>query len=213
MVLARPDDSRAFDLLRSSATNHLPRLHRYVRDMRRLAHDGKVPLELTGVNPRLLAERVVADAAASPKWRGVDFRADGDARSIWADESLLGRAVSNLVANAADACVMRRPPQGTVTVRVTDANDGDALRIEIADTGVGIPADRLADIMTSDFRSSKRNSGVGLGLGVARHVASSHGGVVTADSVEGVGSTFAITIPRQAVAGIAAEAERKEVNG
>lgn len=204
LMLARPQDETAKDMLQSAARNHLPKLHRYVRDLRRLAHDGKVPLELQAINPRAMAERVAQDASLSPKWLGVEFAAEGDASNVWADESLIVRAISNLVGNAADACVQRRPPQGKVTVRVNDGDDGESLVIEVQDTGVGIPADKLADLMVNDFRSTKRNSGVGLGLGVARHVASSHGGSITATSEEGKGSTFRITIPRQAVAGVAA---------
>lgn len=204
LMLARPQDETAREMLSSAARNHLPRLHRYVRDLRRLAHDGKVPLELQSINPRSLAERVAHDASSSPKWLGVEFAADGDATSIWADESLISRAMSNLVANAADACVQRRPPQGKVTIKVSDDATHGALVIEIQDTGVGIPADKLADLMVNDFRSTKRNSGVGLGLGVARHVASSHGGTITAESEEGKGSTFRMSIPRQTASGIAA---------
>jgi len=204
-MLQKPSDRSSQELLESAASNHLPRLHRYVRDLRRLAHDGKVPLEVVSVLPRLLVEKVVEDAAGSPKWRGVEFVADGEAGSLWADESLLRRALGNLVANAADACVMRRPPSGRVTVRVANSETEDALVIDVADTGVGIPADKLVEIMTHDFRSTKRNSGVGLGLGVARHVATSHGGSITAESVEGEGTTFRITIPRHAITGIAAD--------
>jgi signal transduction histidine kinase len=214
LMLARPQDETAREMLQSATKSHLPRLHRYVRDLRRLAHDGKVPLELQSINPRAMAERIARDAASSPKWMGVEFEADGAATNIWADESLISRAISNLVGNAADSCVQRRPPQGKVTIRVADADATDALVIEVTDTGVGIAADKLADLMVNDFRSTKRNSGVGLGLGVARHVASSHGGSITAESQEGQGSTFRIRIPRQAMAGIAADtALRKGGNG
>jgi signal transduction histidine kinase len=204
-MLHKPAEKSSRELLESATVSHLPRLHRYVRDLRRLAHDGKVPLEVVSVLPRLLVEKVVEDAAASPKWRGIEFVAEGEADSLWADESLLRRALGNLVANAADACVMRRPPSGRVTVRVANSSKEDALVVDIADTGVGIPADKLVEIMTHDFRSTKRNSGVGLGLGVARHVATSHGGSITAESVEGEGTTFRITIPRHAITGIAAD--------
>jgi signal transduction histidine kinase len=207
LMLARPEDDTAHEMLASAAKNHLPRLHRYVRDLRRLAHDGKVPLELQSIDPRSLAERISRDAASSPKWLGVEFGADGRAANLWADESLLARALSNLVANAADACVQRRPPSGKVTIRVVDAPESDALTFEVEDTGVGIPADKLADIMVNDFRSTKRNSGVGLGLGVARHVASSHGGTISATSEEGKGSTFRMSIPRQSMAGVSASAD------
>jgi two-component system NtrC family sensor kinase len=204
-MLNRPEERQSLEMLEAAARNHLPRLHRYVRDLRRLAHDGTVPLEVVSVAPRLLAQKVVQDAASSAKWRGIEFVSEGEADGLWADESLLRRAIGNLVANAADACVMRKPPIGRVTVRVGNSESGDALVVDVIDTGVGIPRDKLAEILVNDFRSSKRNSGVGLGLGVARHVATSHGGTVTATSEEGQGSTFRITIPRQAITGIAAD--------
>src|SRR5262249_44629026 len=70
LMLARPQDESAREMLQSAARSHLPRLHRYVRDLRRLAHDGKVPLEVQSINPRMLAERVARDASTSPKWMG-----------------------------------------------------------------------------------------------------------------------------------------------
>lgn len=204
VAIAHPDDDDARGLLRSAAEMHLPRLHRYVRDLRRMAHDGKIPLDFQSIDPKSVAEQVIHDAAASPKWQGIEFAAEGEATRIWADESLLVRAISNLVGNAADACVQRTPPQGRVCVRICDTDDQSSLVLEVSDTGVGIPADKLQDLMMHDFKSTKRNSGVGLGLGVARHIAAAHGGVVTAESREGVGSTFRLTLPRQAVAGISA---------
>jgi signal transduction histidine kinase len=204
VAIAHPEDQDARDLLKSAAEMQLPRLHRYVRDLRRLAHDGKIPLDFQAIDPRHVADQVVHDAANSPKWQGIDFVAEGDASRVWADESLLVRAVSNLVGNAADACVQRTPPEGRVCVRVYDTDDQAGLVLEVSDTGVGIAADKLEDLMRHDFKSTKRNSGVGLGLGVARHIAAAHGGVVTAESQAGVGSTFRLTIPRQAMAGISA---------
>jgi signal transduction histidine kinase len=204
VAIAHPDDDDARDLLKSAAEMHLPRLHRYVRDLRRMAHDGKIPLDFQSIDPKGVAEQVVHDAATSPKWQGIEFVAEGQATHIWADESLLIRAISNLVGNAADACVQRTPPQGRVCVRVYDMEDQTSLVLEVSDTGVGIPADKLQDLMMHDFKSTKRNSGVGLGLGVARHIAAAHGGVVTAESQAGIGSTFRLTIPRQAMAGISA---------
>jgi signal transduction histidine kinase len=184
-----------------------------VRDLRRLAHDGKVPLELQSIDPRIIAEQVVKDAAQSPKWQGVEFDVDGQAEKIWADESLLVRAVMNLTGNAADACVQRTPPQGKVCVRVFDADEGGSLVLEVRDSGVGIAADKLKDLLISDFKSTKRNSGVGLGLGVARHIAAAHGGVVTAESEEGKGSTFRITIPRHSMSGYHASGGGRPITG
>jgi signal transduction histidine kinase len=204
LIVNHPDEPSGRELLKSSAETHLPKLHRYVRDLRRLAHDGKIPLEYQSIDPRALAEAIIRDASGSSKWRGVEFQATGKAARVWCDEGLLVRAVTNLVGNAADACTMRRPPSGSVTINVRD-DGADLLVIEVKDTGVGIEPQKLHDLMVNDFRSDKRASGVGLGLGVARHVASAHGGTITAESELGVGTTFRINLPRQSASGVSAE--------
>jgi two-component system sensor histidine kinase SenX3 len=80
---------------------------------------------------------------------------------------------------------------------VSDDED-DALLIDVTDTGVGMSPAKLAEVAAHDFKSGKRNSGVGLGLGVARHITASHAGEITVSSEEGKGSTFRIRIPRLA---------------
>jgi len=195
MALGELPPERVSDGLKQVALSHIPRLHRYVKDLRRLAHEGNVPLELKNVDARSIIDAVLRDASGSVKWRGVKFVADGTAAPVLADESLIGRAVANLVGNAADACLMAHPRPGQVKVTVVDTPAN--LLVEITDSGVGMSDQTLSDLMVNDFRSTKRNSGVGLGLGVARHVASAHGGTITATSVEGEGSTFVLRIPRQ----------------
>lgn len=199
-VLQSSGEPGAVDYLRQVSQTHLKRLDRYVVDLQRLAHDGQIPLELRRVDPRALIDQVVADAAANLKWSGVAFVAQGQAAPIFLDESLVARAVTNLVSNAGDACLMRRGAEMRVTVEVSDVDDGKTLVISVTDNGVGIAKDRLEELMVHDFRSSKRSSGVGLGLGVTRHVASAHGGRVTVESREGEGSTFRIHLPRTEVA-------------
>ncbi|MFH0903068.1 MAG: sensor histidine kinase [Pseudomonadota bacterium] len=222
MTLRSPEDDRAAILLQAAVQSHLPRLHRYIRDLRRLAHGGRIPLEFSEIDPRALVDRIVAEANTNAKWQGVTFSASGKVEAILADESLLVRAVSNLVSNAGDACISRWPPQGVVVVEVAEvgaafgasaardsgaaANHDNAsdlggfdtgIVISIQDNGVGIPSERLTRILANDFQSTKRQTGVGLGLGVARHVVSAHDGTLTAESTEGKGSTFSITLPRR----------------
>ena len=57
-------------------------------------------------------------------------------------------------------------------------------------------AEQLAAVMEHDFRSTKRQAGIGLGLGVARHVVRAHGGTLTAESHLGEGTVFRVTLPR-----------------
>ena len=195
-----PDDPGVRALLRSANENHMPRLVRFVHDLRRVAREGTIPLEVVSVDPAGLARRVTGVAAGEPKWQGVEFAVEGQVERIWADESLLERAIINLVGNAADACVGRKPPGGRVTVRLRDDLEAQMLSIEVVDTGVGIDPAVLRDL-GNDFRSTKRNSGVGLGLAVARHIATAHGGAIKPSSELGKGSNFCLSLPRRAVAG------------
>jgi signal transduction histidine kinase len=138
----------------------------------------------------------VEEAAASPAFPKVQFAAEGSAAPLLVDESLLQRAVTNLVTNAAEACERNAPPGGRVTVSI--AEDGERrLAISVHDTGPGMTPERLRALFTRDFQSDRRGSGVGLGLGVARHIALAHGGEVTAESRPGEGSVFRISVPRR----------------
>jgi signal transduction histidine kinase len=214
LAIRHPQDEGARDLLRSAASVQVPRLSRYVRDLRRLAEEGHVPLDLQSVDAHAIAEQVIGAARVEPKWEGVEFAVEGRCEPIWVDQSLLERAITNLVGNAADACVGLADPRGHVTVRLGDTGRGDHLTIEVIDTGVGIAAAALDQLLVNDFRSTKRNSGVGLGLAVSRHIAAAHGGAITAESRLGVGSTFRLSVPRSAVAGRSAgdEGESRRQN-
>lgn len=159
---------------------------------------------VTEVDPRALADRVIAAAAAAPKWAGIEFEARGQAAPIWAEERLVARALRNLVGNAADACLNR--PTRKVTLEVRDRDGGGAVGFAVVDTGKGLSADRRAQLQRYDFQSDKRSNGIGLGLGVARHASLIHGGAVEIDSVEGEGSTFTLWLPRRGAAGVPAEA-------
>jgi signal transduction histidine kinase len=81
-----------------------------------------------------------------------------------------------------------------VTVRLTDV-DG-SIEVQVIDTGTGMTAEQLDKIQHGDFASEDRTSGIGLGLGVARHVAQGHGGILEIASEHGTGSTFTLRLPR-----------------
>ena len=114
-------------------------------------------------------------------------------RQIEAEPALLQQALFNLVENA----IKYTPENGEVSVRAS-ANPADLI-FEVADTGIGIPADDLARLFEKFYRGKSRGSrtqkGTGLGLAIVRSIAERHGGQVRVKSEEGKGSQFYLQIP------------------
>ena len=77
---------------------------------------------------------------------------------------------------------------------------GSAIVIEVADTGVGIPADDLPRIFERFYKADRARSsgGTGLGLAISRHLVEVHGGEIWVKSKAGKGSTFYFTFPKSA---------------
>ncbi len=109
---------------------------------------------------------------------------------IHADESRLFNALYNLVNNA----IPETPRDGSVTVRGGVDGDGRHVIISVVDTGRGMPAEVRDSLFTYKATSRKRG-GTGLGTKIVKDVVDAHGGTITVDSQEGVGTTFRIRLP------------------
>jgi two-component system heavy metal sensor histidine kinase CusS len=109
------------------------------------------------------------------------------------DRSLMLRAVSNLVSNA----IAHTPPGGTVSLAA--ANEDATIRIEVSDTGVGIPAEALPRVFDRFFRvdpsRSKTSGGTGLGLAIVQSILTLHGGSVEITSQLGHGTRVTLRMP------------------
>jgi signal transduction histidine kinase len=120
----------------------------------------------------------------------------GRAGRVYADRDKLRQVLLNLLSNA----VKFTPAGGRIAVRVVPPRDAEALvRVEVADTGVGIPADRLEAIFDPfvqvEQARTRPHEGTGLGLAISRDLARGMGGDLTLESTPGVGSTFAVSLP------------------
>ncbi len=191
---ANPDDEPTRARFDKITARDLPRLGDYVGDLQRMARGDQLAVRLESVDPGALAAQVVDDLSGTPKWRGVEFTTDGDAAPVPMDRRLVYRALVNLASNGADACV-QQADAGCVRIEVRDARNENAVELRVHDTGVGIPADRVSRVIEGDFETTKRSTGIGLGLGIVRHVALVHGGQLRVDSTVGQGSVFSLLIP------------------
>ena len=106
-----------------------------------------------------------------------------------ASKNQLRQVFLNMVANARDAM----PNGGSLTV--STSNDADMVKVEITDTGMGIPEENLNKIFDSFFTTKDEIKGVGLGLSVCYGFIKDHGGDIDVQSQVGAGTTFVITLP------------------
>mgnify|MGYP001573868479 CR=1 FL=1 len=95
----------------------------------------------------------------------------------------------NLLLNAADAM----PEGGTVTILA--GSEAGRVRIEVRDTGVGIPAEHLDKIYDPFFTTKPRGKGTGLGLSVSYGIVKEHAGTLSVESNPGEGSRFTVSLP------------------
>jgi two-component system, sensor histidine kinase and response regulator len=127
---------------------------------------------------------------------GIDVVLDlaADVPKLWADAHQLHQVVVNLVANAHQA--MRRG-QGPRTITLVTRHDvGPArVRLEVIDTGPGIPPAARAKIFEPFFTTKPPGEGTGLGLSLCRGIVEEHGGTLAVESELGQGARFVIELP------------------
>jgi signal transduction histidine kinase len=114
---------------------------------------------------------------------------------VMGDAQRLHQALLNLLSNA----VKYSDPGDTVTVSAR--GDGESVRVNVADTGPGIPVDALPSIFERFYRvpgAERRAVGTGLGLAITQQIIEAHGGEISVSSEEGKGTTFTFTLPVKA---------------
>lgn len=113
--------------------------------------------------------------------------------TIYADERAIAQIVLNLLSNA----VKFTEPGGEIRLQAARADDG--IQIKVTDNGIGIPADRLDEVMEPFSRPSQEAHiaapGTGLGLSIVKSLVDLHGGQVALESEEGAGTTVTVTLP------------------
>jgi signal transduction histidine kinase len=173
------------------------RLAGLVEDLLLMAQiqSGGLPLDLDEVVLNHLIARAgeAAKPFAASKRIDLDIDTEPELVTTQADAERLGQVLDNLVSNA----IKYTPDGGGVSIKMT--HTGDTATIAVSDTGIGIPEDEQAQMFSRFFRSSNaRHSGIegsGLGLAITRGIVEAHGGTIGFDSVEGVGTTFRLTVP------------------
>ncbi len=170
-------------------TNILARL---VEDLRTLAlaESGALQLRKEATDLSMLIRDTLTAFRAQADSAGVALTVETADDLPWLDldPGRIRQVLSNLVANA-----LRYTPAGSA-IRVRYRQAEKKARLEVQDTGPGIPADELPHVFERFYKSAD-SGGMGLGLAIARHLVEAHGGTITAESAPDQGTTMRITLP------------------
>jgi len=157
---------------------------------------GQLELELVEFDLEAIARGVCAAYTEAANRNGVSFGLvlDERVRGLWLGDSVRVRQLLyNLVSNA-----LKFTSQGEVQVSLDLVGQGE-LRMRVSDTGIGVAPDKLEHLFSkfyqTDSSNTRRFGGSGLGLAICRQLCDLMGGSITAESVEGQGSTFSVVLP------------------
>ncbi len=108
---------------------------------------------------------------------------------VLADRDSIERVFTNLILNA----VKYTDENGAVSVNACVENDH--VKVEVADTGIGIPQEELSKIFDKFFRLKTTRTGAGMGLPIVKTILDAHHGTISVQSAVGKGSTFTVRLP------------------
>ena len=173
------------------------RLVQLVEDILRLSRldEGGAQMQWEETDLYLLAQQTCQKLSASAELAGTAMFLEGSHAPMRGVPQLLSGILFNLVDNA----IKYNHRGGSVAIRIADISG--AVRLTVADTGIGIPAEHRERIFERFYRVDKSHSkavgGTGLGLSIVKHAVLIHKGTIDLQSTEGKGTTITVTIPKE----------------
>ena len=188
LIQSTPSDAASIDRLKA-IQEQVAKVTAVVRAALESSRPGAVQHERADLV--ILLRRVCQMAGPMLEEAGVQIElvTPNQSAELLTDPVQLELALLNLITNSVDAMASG----GKLTVRLERVNE--RLRLEIEDTGSGVPPDLLAHIFDPWVTTKAQGKGSGLGLSIARQVVTSHGGTIRAQNRPGKGAVFTIELP------------------
>ena len=187
LIVKMFDDLEYRDTFKRTVEREMDLIKGLLDDLRNIARP--IPMERFPVDLDRSVSEAIESMRPHAEMAGVALRLAPGSKDafILGDVFALGRVYRNLILNAIQATA----PGGQILVETETR--GERVSVRIADTGCGIPADRLSDIF-EDFVTTKRR-GLGLGLTISRKIVEQLDGKITVTSEVGKGTTFVLDFP------------------
>ena len=182
-----PSQRESIEVIRAETT----RASQVVKDLlafARRSEPHRAPLDVNGVVARTVRMRQYQFSEASVI---VETELAEDLPSVMGDARQLQQVCLNLLTNAVQAMM----PRGGGNLRVRSYTADGAVRLEVSDSGLGIPAAVRAHIFEPFFTTKKEGEGTGLGLSVSYGIITAHGGSIEVTETSAIGTTFRVTLP------------------
>lgn len=153
---------------------------------------GKLKLSLQETDAVMFVKGIcrMFDDAAESKEIAYSFESSEPSRAMFLDQQMIDKVVFNLLSNA----FKYTPAKGTISVSLSFT---DVMTIRVADTGVGIPQEKRAQLFSRFMQSSYTGESFGIGLHLTHELVRTHHGEIAYQENEGGGSVFVVTIPLQ----------------
>jgi PAS domain S-box-containing protein len=184
-------DQRAFEVVMTQ-TQRLNRMIEALLDVSRL-ETGQLSLVRAPLDIRVLARQVMNEIQPTLTQHTIAYTAPEQPLMVEGDMLRLEQVLQNLIQNA----VKYSPNGGAIHVQLRQ--EGATACVDVTDNGIGIPKEALERLFTRFYRAgnveAEQISGLGIGLYVVKEIVTLHGGTITVESVEGVGSTFTVCLP------------------
>jgi len=190
---------------------NVARISAFVKEFLEFAR-GREP-EVALADPNEIATKVIDLYKDTAALAGIALRsdlADGIA-PIAVDADAIHTCLANLVSNALDACEMSNKDSRNATLSTRE--EADTVIIEVKDDGGGMDYDVKQKVFTNFFSTKGSDRGTGLGLLTTRKIVHEHGGTISFNSTEGIGSEFCIRLPRNRLPSLRAEDETGSPSG
>ncbi|CAN5749153.1 response regulator [soil metagenome] len=182
-----PSQRESIDVIRTETT----RASQVVKDLlafARRSEPHRAPLDINGVVSRTVRMRQYQFAEASVR---VETDLAEELPSVMGDARQLQQVCLNLLTNSVQAMTAA----GGGVLRVRSYAVGDAVRLEVSDSGTGISPSARAHIFEPFFTTKKEGEGTGLGLSVSYGIVAAHGGTIEVAETSATGSVFRVTLP------------------